>query len=108
MNRFTYPITFLENLAAHEIEDDQWKNIAYSYADVVPICEASAKEITGLGFGHVLTEEYYLFRVRFHPAINKKQRISFDGEFYEIKRIVKMRNNQRASNIVAFKIGEQL
>lgn len=107
MIKFTHRINFLQNIATHAIENDNWQFMFYSYADVVPICEARAGEVAGLNFGNVITEEYFLFRTRFHPDINKNHRISFDNELYEIKRIVNLRDSQRSMNIIAFKIGEE-
>ena len=107
MINFTHRIEFLQNMAAHAVEKEHWQAVLYSYADIVPICEAKASEIAGLSFGQAIAEELFLFRTRFHPGINKSQIIFFDNELYEIKRIVKLRNNQRSLNIVAFKIGEE-
>lgn len=107
MNKFTHRIDFLQNMATHSIEEGIWKLVFHSYADIVPICEAKAGEIAGLGFGNVISEEFFLFRTRFYPKINKTQRIIFDNEIYEIKRIVNLRDSRRSLNIVAFKIGRQ-
>lgn len=106
MIRFTYRIEFLQNMSEDAVQQEDWQRIFHSYADVLPICEAKAGEIAGINFGHVIGEELFLFRTRFHPNINNRQRILFDNELYEIKRIVKIRNNQRSLNIVAFKMGE--
>ena len=106
MTKFTHRIEFLQNIAQHAVEKEHWQTVLYTFADVVPICEAKASEIAGLAFGQAITEELFLFHARYHPGINKSQRIFFDNELYEIKRIIKLRNNQRSLNIVAFKIGE--
>lgn len=107
MIKFTHRINFLKNLSVHAIENDNWQLMFHSYADIMPICEARAGEVAGLSFGNVISEELFLFRTRFHPDINKNLRISFDNDIYEIKRIVKLRDNQRSTNIIAFKIGEE-
>lgn len=104
LSRLTHHITFLENRAESEIADPAWEEKASCFAEILPLSECNYSSIEGLTFGNFITEEYYLFRVRYIEGLSKKLRISFGQKLYSIKRIINIREKNRMLNIIAHEI----
>lgn len=101
---FPYRVEFLQNSANTDIEKGEWNGVFYAYCAVVPLCQAGIKELEGINFGHVLTEELYLFRTQQNAEIKRFLRIHFQEEIYEIKRLVKDYDFSGLLNIIALRI----
>ena len=102
--RLAHEISFLENLTVSEIEEPKWEQKFNCYAEIIPLSDCQYMNIEGLNFGNFITEEYYLFKIRYMDKINKKMRVSFGKRIYSIKRIVNIREKNRILNIIAHEI----
>ncbi len=60
--------------------------------------------IEGLNFGNLITEDYYLFKIRYMDGLTKALRISFRRKLYSIKRIINIGEKNRFLNIIALEI----
>lgn len=106
MRKYFHRIDLLENKASNELAKPNWKRKLSAFADIAPISSASA-ELEGLGFGHVLSEELYRFKTRFHKQITRNLRIFFEGKIYAIKRVVDPDSRRRYLDIYALLINNE-
>ncbi len=102
--KFFHKVEILENMAKLEIETADWQKKYEIYVDIKPIYETSLTEISGMNFGHILSEEYYLFTTRFNKDINNKMRIKFGNKLYEIKRVINEKIRNKTLKIIALQI----
>jgi SPP1 family predicted phage head-tail adaptor len=75
-----------------------------SFAEVQPVCDNRFISLEGLSFGNVITEKYFLFKIRFMDGITQEMRISFKGRFFEIKRIINEDERNKMLSIIALEI----
>lgn len=94
----------MENMAQNDIEADKWSEILEAYAEIKAISSLSIAEISGLSFGQVINQEYFLFYTRMNSQISKSMRILFQGNLYEIKRVSEEHSRSKMMNIIALKI----
>ncbi len=103
-SRLLHKITFLENLSQNDIVGDRWSEVLEAYAEIKAISSLSVSEISGLNFGQVINQEYFLFYTRLNPKIVKTMRILFQNSLYEIKRVTDEHSRTGMTNIVALKV----
>lgn len=60
--------------------------------------------LEGMNFGNLITEEYYLFKIRYMDGLSKALRISFRRKLYSIKRIINIGEKDRFLNIIGLEI----
>jgi len=102
--RLVHHISFLENTAESEVADPIWNEKFSCFAEVTPLSECNYMSIEGLNFGNFITEEYYLFRIRYMDGLNKTLQISFAGKLYSIKRIINIKQRSKLLNIITHEI----
>ncbi len=104
ISQMVHKIVFLKNIANSEIDPPKWEQVTESFAQVKPVCDNRLVLLEGMQFGNVITEEYFLFKIRFIKELNKTMRISFHNQIFEIKRIIDEDSKGRMLSIVALKI----
>ncbi|PCJ24936.1 MAG: phage head-tail joining protein [Rickettsiales bacterium] len=104
ISKLSHRIIFLENRAASELEEDLWEEVQTSFAEMKPICDNRFVSLEGLQFGNVITEGYFLFRIRSIKDVHSRMRINFQGRLFEIKRIIDEDEKGRMLSIVALEI----
>nr|MBA2628811.1 phage head closure protein [Rickettsiaceae bacterium] len=67
-------------------------------------CDNRFAFLEGIQFGNVITEEYFLFKIRFIKGVNNTMRISFHNQIFEIKKIIDEDSKARILTIIALKI----
>lgn len=99
-----HQIAFLENLATTEIEKERWQQATVTFAEIKPICDNKFEAIDGLSFGHIMTQGFFLFKIRFILGINNKMRILFKERQFEIKRIINIGEQNRFMQIIGLEL----
>lgn len=104
VRNFQHQIKFLENFAASSIDKDRWEEKLTVYAEIKPLCDNKFIALENISFGHVITEGFFLFKVRFIKNITTKMRILFKERQFEIKRIINVNEKSKFLNIIALEI----
>ena len=104
ISQMVHKIIFLKNITNSEIDTPKWQQIIETFAQVKPVCDNRFAFLEGIQFSNVITEEYFLFKIRFIKGLDKTMRISFYDQIFEIKRIIDPHAKGRMLNIVALKI----
>jgi hypothetical protein len=104
VSRLVHNITFLENLAESASEDQDWREKYNCFAEISPLTDCKYISIEGMSFGNLITEEYYLFKIRYIEGVGKILRISFRNKIYSIKRIINIKERDKILNIIAHEI----
>lgn len=104
VSRLVHNVIFLENVVESASEDQLWEERYKCFAEVLPLSDCKYISIEGLSFGNFITEEYYLFKIRYIEGINKNLRISFRHKLYSIKRIINKRERDKMLSIIAHEI----
>lgn len=99
-----HQIIFLENSGQNELDPEKWNQKLVTFAEIKYIYDNSARQLEGISFGHVITEEFAVFSIRFTPEIHSKMRILFKNRHFEIKRIVNINEMNRITQIIALEI----
>lgn len=99
-----HQVKILENFSTSEIEQEQWQEKLSIYAEIKPICDNRFTSIEHVNFGHIMTEGFYLFKIRFIKDITTKMRISFRDRQFEIKRIINVAEQSKFLNIIGLEI----
>ncbi|MES2215546.1 MAG: head-tail adaptor protein [Pseudomonadota bacterium] len=97
-------IIFLENVSISELGSEEWQEKCQTFADVKPLFDSKVGSLESFDFGHVVTEGYFMFKIRALNEINSKMRISFKGRLFEIKRVVDALEEGRMLQIIALEI----
>ncbi len=103
-NKLSHKIIFLMNIAESKIAEPKWEKKYDCFAEISPLSDCKYMNLEGLNFGNLITEEYYLFKIRYMKNINKEFRISFQERVYSIKRIINPKEKNRILNIIAHEI----
>ena len=103
-SKLLHKIAFLENLSQNDIENDKWSETFEAFAEIKAISSLSVSEISGLNFGQVINQEYFLFYTRLNPQTTKSMRILFQTNLYEIKRISEEHSRSGMMSIIALKL----
>ena len=104
ITRLTHNINFLENVADSSSADPVWQEKYNCFAEIIPLSDCKYMSIEGMNFGNLITEEYYLFKIRYMDGLTKALRISFRSKLYSIKRIINIGEKNRFLNIIALEI----
>lgn len=102
--KFKHKINILQNKANSEIAPEKWNKISETYADISPLCDSRFISLESMEFGNVISEEYYVFHIRFMDNIQSTMRIEHDKKIFEIKRIINKGFNNRITSIIALRI----
>ena len=101
--RLAHNINFLENVA-EATADSVWQEKYNCFAEIIPLSDCKYMLIEGMNIGNLITEEYYLFKIRYMDGLTKALRISFRRKLYSIKRIINIGEKNRFLNIIALEI----
>lgn len=104
ISRLTHYINFLENTSLVAMEEENWQIKLSCYAEITSLSDAKYGILEGMDFGNFITEEYYLFRIRYLEGVGRKMRIGFKNKQYAIKRIVNVNQRDKILNIIAQEI----
>lgn len=99
-----HQISFLKNINNSPFEPERWQEKLKTFAEIIPISESSYTMLENLNFGHVITEGYYLFKIRFIKDIDTNLRISFKNKNFEVKRVINLKEQDRVLQIIAMEI----
>ena len=102
--KLAHNINFLENVADSPSADPVWQEKYNCFAEIIPLSECKYMSLEGMNFGNLITEEYYLFKIRYMDGLSKALRISFLRQLYSIKRIINIGEKNRFLNIIGLKI----
>ncbi len=103
-NLLRHKIILLENKNLSSIEQPEWQEVFEVFANVNSYSSGILSQIEGVSFGHVLSEEYMIFTIRFHSKIRKNMRIKFRDSFFEIKRIINDEMKNKIQKIISLEI----
>jgi head-tail adaptor len=103
-SRLNHRIIFLENTSNPEIEEPAWREKVKTFAEIKAICDNKFLEMEGVKFGHMITEGYFHFIVRYLRDINTNMRILFAERSFDIKRIIDVREERKILKIIALEI----
>ncbi|HJD55615.1 MAG TPA: head-tail adaptor protein [Rickettsia endosymbiont of Pyrocoelia pectoralis] len=104
VKNFRHQIKFLENIILDPMEEDRWIETLTAYAEIIPLCDNKFLALENINFGHIITEGYFLFKIRFIKDITTKMRILFKEREFEIKRIINIEEKSKFLNIIALEI----
>lgn len=96
-------ISILENISINEIEE-RWEEKDITFAAIKPLYNNKVDSIENFSFGHMVTEEYFLFKIRWLLNIDNKMRIKFKKRIFEIKRIIDVTESSKWLQIIALEI----
>ena len=97
-------VVFLENKTKSELEEQNWVPILEAFAEVKPMYDNKFGSIENFNFGHIVTEAFFMFKIRFTDKVNPKMRISFGARIFEIKRIINVAEKDKILQIIALEI----
>ena len=103
-NLLKHSIMFIENVSISELEDQDWKEKYVTFADVKPMYDEKFGSIEKFSFGHIVTEAFYMFKIRFTDKVHAKMRIMFKGRMFEIKRIINHNEASKVMKIIALEM----
>lgn len=103
-NLLKHAITFIENTSNSELEEQNWQERYSTFADIKPMYDDKFGSIEKFSFGHVVTEAFFMFKIRFTDAIHGKMRIIFKRRIFEIKRIINHNEASKVLKIIALEI----
>lgn len=99
-----HKITFVENVATTEFEKECWKSKYETFASINPLFDNKLGSIEKFDFGHVVTEGYFLFKLRALNGLNNRLRIIFNTRIFEIKRIIDVNEQGKIQKIIALEL----
>jgi SPP1 family predicted phage head-tail adaptor len=102
--KMIHRIILLENKSKTQIEKEDWNEMFYTFAEIKPASENKFQSLEGISFGHVITEELFLFNIRFDKRLHAKMRIKFQDRIFEIKRIINFMEKNIILQIIALEI----
>lgn len=103
-NALNHKVTFIENISKSELEDQNWEEKYITFADVRPMYDNKFGSIENFSFGHIVTEAFFIFKIRFTEAVHAKMRIMLGGRMFEIKRIINDKEASKVLKIIALEM----
>ena len=97
-------ITFMENTSKSELEEENWKPRFTAFAQVKPLYDNKFGSIEKFTFGHLVTEAYFMIKIRFTEKVNSKMRVLFEDRMFEIKRIINVGEKNRIMQLITLEI----
>ncbi len=99
-----HSIIFLENINDNELEDQQWDERLTVFAEVKPLYDNKCGSLEKFSFGNIVTEAFFMFKIRFTEAVNTKMRIKFRNRLFEIKRIINVGEKSKIMQIIGLEL----
>lgn len=103
-NKLLHEIIFKDNYAKSDLEEENWLEKYRCFAEIKPLYDNKSGSLEKFSFGHVVTENFYMFKMRFTSEINTKSRIYFKERIFEIKRIINVLEKNKIIQIIALEI----
>ena len=103
-NLLKHSIMFIENASKSELEDQDWQEKYITFADVTPMYDNKFGSIEKFSFGHIVTEAFYMFKIRFTELVHSKMRIIFKRRMFEIKRVINHNEASKVLKIIALEM----
>ena len=103
-NLLKHSVMFIENASKSELEDQDWQKRYVTFADVRPMYDDKFGSIEKFSFGHIVTEAFCMFKIRFTEKIHTKMRIIFKRRMFEIKRIINHNESSKVLKIIALEM----
>ncbi|MEY3197364.1 MAG: hypothetical protein RLZZ59_735 [Pseudomonadota bacterium] len=100
----SHKVIFLKNISNNDLEEQNWQEAYSTFADIRPMYDNRFQVIETQSFGHIVTEAFYIFRIRFSEIINTKMRIMFKRRLFEIKRIINEGERSLVLRIIALEL----
>jgi head-tail adaptor len=102
--KLKHRIIFLENTNPIDLGGEIWLEKLTTFAEIKPLYDNKVGSIESFNFGHIVTEGYFMFRIRALEGINTKMRISFKNRLFEIKRILDIDEEGKMLKIIALEV----
>lgn len=102
--KLKHRISIIENVNLQELGDEVWREKYSTFAEVKPLYDNKVSSVENFNFGHVVTEGYFMFRIRALLGITSKMRIKFHERIFEIKRIIDVDEMGRMLKIIALEV----
>ncbi len=99
-----HKIICLENINQEELGGEVWREKYTTFAEIKPLYDNKVGSLENFSFGHVVTEGYFMFRIRALPGVTSKMRIKFHDRLFEIKRIIDIDERGRILKIIALEV----
>jgi SPP1 family predicted phage head-tail adaptor len=99
-----HKINILENRSVSQLDADEWKIKTQTFAEVKQIFDSKIGSVERFDFGHIITEGYIMFKIRYIPGITTKMRVVFKNRMFEIKRVIDPNESERVLKIIAIEI----
>jgi len=102
--KLKHRISLLENTNAEALGAEAWREKYTTFAEINALYDSKVGSLENFDFGHIVTEGYFLFKIRALEGVNIKMRIGFKERFFEIKRVLDLCEEGRVLKIVALEI----
>lgn len=103
-NKLSHEISFLENRTISELEDEDWQEKLRCFAEIKPLYDNKFGSIENFSFGHIVTENFFMFKIRYLPDLCTKLRIGYQDRIFEIKRIINIAEKNEILQIIALEL----
>lgn len=97
-------ITIIENVNQEELGGEIWREKYTTFAEIKPLYDSKVGSVENFSFGHVVTEGYFMFKIRALLGVTSKMRIRFHERLFEIKRIIDVDERGRILKIIALEV----
>lgn len=98
-----HKISILENTSADELSEN-WEEREITFAHIKPLYDNKIESLENFGFGHIVTDGYFIFQTRGSLKITTKMRIKFKNRIFDIKRVIDVEEAGRWLKIIALEI----
>ncbi len=99
-----HKISIWANVSNNDMEQDDWQRQYTTFAAILPLFDNKIGMIENFSFGNIVTEGYFLFKVRCCYNITNKMRIKFKDRIFQIKRIIDVTESGKWLKIIALEI----
>lgn len=97
-------VIIIENVNREELGGEAWQEKYTTFAEIKPLYDNKVSSVENFSFGHVVTEGYFMFKIRALAGITSKMRIRFHDRLFEIKRIINVDERGRMLKIIALEV----
>jgi len=102
--KLSHEIIFLENITNSDLEDENWVEKSRAFAEIRPLYDNKFGSIENFTFGHIVTENFFMFKIRYFPDVSTKMRIQYQERNFEIKRIINLSEQNQFLQIISLEI----
>lgn len=99
-----HPISFLLKQNQDAYETENWILTQRSFAEITPLFDNKVGSLENFDFGHIVTEGYFIFKIRALKGLNVDMRIQFEDRLFQIKRIIDLCEAKQIMKIITLEI----